>query len=167
MNKLIVLAGVPGSGKSYISILIKDRMRNGHVYVVSSDNLRTQVCGNQQCFDYDYIVWNMYYDLARVYSADEDGIVILDSTAAKRMFRINQIKPLKPLFNEVDLVIFNLDKVTVMRQNIDRQFPVPTEVLERLYDSFEKVNDEDRAFFDNIYEVNNQNLKPIIDDIVK
>lgn len=166
MNKLIVLAGVPGSGKSYISILIKDRMRNGHVYVVSSDNLRAQICGNQQCFDYDYLVWNMYYDMARIYSTDEQGIVILDSTAAKRMFRIEQVRPLKRLFSEVDLVVFNLDKVTVMRQNLDRQFPVPSEVLERLYDSFEKVNDEDRAFFDKIYEIKDNNLKPVIDDIV-
>ena len=167
MNKLIVLSGVPGSGKSYISILIKDRMRNGHVYVVSSDNLRTQICGNQQCFDHEKLMWNMYYGMAKVYARDKNGIVILDSTNSKRVYRIGLVKQLKNLFDEVDLVTFKLDKLTVMRQNMEREFPIPSDILEHMFDSFEKVNEEDEEFFDKIYQVDSHDLKPIIDDIVK
>ena len=167
MSKLVVLAGVPGSGKSYISLLIKDRKRNGHVYVVSSDYLRNLIGGSQQCFDYEDLMWKMYYEMAKVYANDKEGIVILDSTNAKRIFRIDKVKTISDLFDEVDLVVFNLSKGTVMRQNIDREFPVPSEVLDYLYDSFEKVNDDDRAFFDKVYEVNNLDYKPIIDEITK
>lgn len=167
MNKLIVMSGVPGSGKSYISLLIKDRKRNGHVYVVSSDKLRAQIAGNQQNFDYEDLMWNMYYEMAKVFALDKDGIVILDSTNSLREYRIGKVKPLSDMFDEVDLVVFKFDKTTVMRQNLDREFPIPSDILEKLYDEFEDVNEEDEEFFDKIYKVDKLDLNPIIDDIVK
>ena len=147
MNKLIVLSGVPGSGKSYISLLIKDRVKAGHVYVVSSDALRKQICGTQQCLDHDDLMWAMYYEMAKAYALDKDGIVILDSTNSRRMYRIDKVKPIKHLFDEVDLVTFELDKLTVMRQNMERDFPIPSDALERLIDEYEHVNEEDKKFF--------------------
>lgn len=167
MNKLIVLSGVPGSGKSYISLLIKDRMKAGHVYVVSSDSLRKQICGTQQCLDHDDLMWAMYYEMAKVYSLDKDGIVILDSTNSRRMYRIDKVKPIKHLFDEVDLVTFELDKLTVMRQNMERDFPIPSDALERLIDEYEHVNEEDKEFFDNIFTIDDSYLNTVIDNIIK
>lgn len=167
MNKLIVLSGVPGSGKSYFSLLLKEKMKNGHLYVVSSDKLRTQIGGSQTNFAHEDLMWEMYYELALVYSLDKDAIVVLDSTNAKRIFRIDQVRPLKDKFDEVDLVIFKLDKVTVMRQNLDRDFPIPSDALERLINEFEDLNDEDKKFYDNIYVVDKHDLSPTIAEIVK
>lgn len=166
MNKLIVLSGVPGSGKSYISILLKERMRDGHIYVVSSDKIRAQIGGNQQNFNNEALTWKMYYQLAHVYANDPDGIVVLDSTNAKRIYRINAVKQLKPLFDEIDLVIFKLDKVTVMRQNLDRDYPIPSSSLEKLIDEFEDINKEDEDFFDKIYKVDKRDLSPIINSLL-
>ena len=39
MNRLIVLSGVPGSGKSYFSASFKAK-KEKHVYIISSDALR-------------------------------------------------------------------------------------------------------------------------------
>ena len=167
MNKLIVLSGVPGSGKSYISLLIKDRMKAGHVYVVSSDSLRKQICGTQQCLDHDNLMWAMYYEMAKAYALDKDGIVILDSTNSRRMYRIDKVKPIKHLFDEVDLVTFELDKLTVMRQNMERDFPIPSDALERLIDEYEHVNEEDKEFFDNIFTIDDSYLNTVIDKIIK
>ena len=167
MNKLIVLSGVPGSGKSYISLLIKDRMKACHVYVVSSDALRKQICGTQLCLDHDDLMWAMYYEMAKVYSLDKDGIVILDSTNSRRMYRIDKVKPIKHLFDEVDLVTFELDKLTVMRQNMERDFPIPSDALERLIDEYEHVNEEDKKFFDNIFTIDDSYLNTVIDNIIK
>ena len=167
MNKLIVLSGVPGSGKSYISLLIKDRMKGGHVYVVSSDSLRKQICGTQQCLDHDDLMWAMYYEIAKAYALDKDGIVILDSTNSRRMYRIDKVKPIKHLFDEVDLVTFELDKLTVMRQNMERDFPIPSDALERLIDEYEHVNEEDKDFFDNIFTIDDSYLNTVIDKIIK
>ena len=167
MNQLIVLSGVPGSGKSYISLLIKDRMKAGHVYVVSSDSLRKQICGTQQCLDHDDLMWAMYYEMAKAYALDKDGIIILDSTNSRRMYRIDKVKPIKHLFDEVDLVTFELDKLTVMRQNMERDFPIPSDALERLIDEYEHVNEEDKEFFDNIFTIDDSYLNTVIDKIIK
>ena len=167
MNKLIVLSGVPGSGKSYISLLIKDRMKAGHVYVVSSDTLRKQICGTQQCLDHDELMWAMYYEIAKAYALDKEGIVILDSTNSRRMYRIDKVKPIKHLFDEVDLVTFELDKLTVMRQNMERDFPIPSDALERLIDEYEHVNEEDKEFFDKIFTIDDSYLNNVIDEIIR
>ena len=166
MNKLIVLSGVPGSGKSYISLLLKEKRKN-HLYIVSSDNLRTQVGGSPQNLDNEELVWKMYYELAKVYSLDKDGIVVLDSTNSNTKFRIDCVKYVSAGFDEVDLVIFKLDRITVMRQNLDREFPIPSDALERLIDQFEDITDKDIEFFNKIYVVDKHDLTPIIDELLK
>ncbi len=166
MNKLIVLSGVPGSGKSYISLLLKER-RKSHLYIVSSDNLRAQIGGSQTNLSNEKLVWDMYYKLAKVYSLDKQGIVVLDSTNAKTEFRVDKVLPLKKSFNEVDLVVFKLDKITVMEQNLDRKYPIPSDALEKLIDNFEDIGDREKEFFDNIYIVDKHDLTPIIEQILK
>lgn len=166
MNKLIVLSGVPGSGKSYISLLLKER-RKSHLYIVSSDNLRAQIGGSQTNLSNEKLVWDMYYKLAKVYSLDKQGIVVLDSTNAKTEFRVDKVLPLKKSFNEVDLVVFKLDKITVMEQNLDRKYPIPSDALEKLIDNFEDIGDREKEFFDNIYIVDKHDLSPIIEQILK
>lgn len=166
MNKLIVLSGVPGSGKSYISLLLKER-RKSHLYIVSSDNLRAQIGGIQTNLSNEKLVWDMYYKLAKVYSLDKQGIVVLDSTNAKTEFRVDKVLPLKKSFNEVDLVVFKLDKITVMEQNLDRKYPIPSDALEKLIDNFEDIGEREKEFFDNIYIVDKHDLTPIIEQILK
>ena len=166
MNKLIVLSGVPGSGKSYISLLLKEKKKS-HLYVVSSDQLRTLVGGSQTNLTNEKLVWQMYYELANVYAMDKKGIVVLDSTNAKTEFRVDNVRQFKDKFDEIDLIIFKLNKVTVMAQNLDRAFPIPNDALERLINEFEDITDKDREFFDNIYVVDKHDLSPIIEKIVK
>ena len=166
MNKLIVLSGVPGSGKSYISLLLKER-RKSHLYIVSSDNLRAQIGGSQTNLSNEKLVWDIYYKLAKVYSLDKQGIVVLDSTNAKTEFRVDKVLPLKKSFNEVDLVVFKLDKITVMEQNLDRKYPIPSDALEKLIDNFEDIGEREKEFFDNIYIVDKHDLTPIIEQILK
>ena len=166
MNKLIVLSGVPGSGKSYISLLLKER-RKSHLYIVSSDNLRAQIGGSQTNLSNEKLVWDMYYKLAKVYSLDKQGIVVLDSTNAKTEFRVDKVLPLKKSFNEVDLVVFKLDKITVMEQNLDRKYPIPSDALEKLIDNFEDIGEREKEFFDNIYIVDKHDLTQIIEQILK
>lgn len=164
MNKLIVMSGVPGSGKSYFSNTLK-RIKGSHVYIVSSDQIRALLSGNQQDLSHDNIVWQMYYSLARAYSKDPDGIVILDSTNPSTKYRIKPVSKLKPYFDEVDLVSFKLDKKTVLNQNLERDWPIPTEVLKNLIEKFEYPNDKDKAFFDNIWLIDSNDISPVINKI--
>lgn len=165
MNKLVVLSGVPGSGKSFLTLAMRQMMQNGHLYIVSSDELRRLIGGSQVNFENDALVWTMYYDLAKVYSYDKNGVVILDSTNVTRDLRIDKVKPIKACFDEVDLVVFNVDGERLIKQNKNRPFPVPDDVLRNFVQIFQQPNNEDKEFFDKVYEVKNNDLTGIISDL--
>lgn len=162
MSKLVVLSGVPGSGKSYFSKFLR-RKKEGHVYIISSDALRDLVTGNQQNLSEDKLMWKMLYDLARVYSADPNGVVVIDATNTSRKYRIDSVKELKTHFDETDLVIFDIPKEVVLEQNLDREFPVPEKVIDDYFEFFELPTDEDYQFFHNVFIARGNNLEEIID----
>lgn len=162
MSKLVVLSGVPGSGKSYFSKMLRKK-KNGHVYIISSDSLRDLVTGNQQNWSEDTLMWKMFYDLARVYAADPKGIVVLDATNRSTKYRIDCVKELKTHFDEADLVLFDVPKEVVLAQNLDRDFPVPEHVIEEYFAEFELPKKEDYEFFKNVFISNGQNVLEIID----
>ena len=161
MNRLIVLSGVPGSGKSYFSdALRKDKEK--HVYIISSDQIRKEMCGNQQDLSQDKLVWKIFYSLVKTYSIDKDGIVILDATHSKKTYRLDNIRPFKPLFDQIDLVCFRLDKELVIEQNRERENPIPPDNLLELLNSFEMPDQEEETFYDHVDIVKNHNIDKII-----
>ena len=162
MSKLVVLSGVPGSGKSYFSKSLRKK-KEGHVYIISSDALRDLVTGNQQNLSEDKLMWKMFYELAKVYSADPHGIVVLDATNMSTQYRIDSVKELKSSFDEADLVIFDIPKEVVLQQNFDREFPVPEKVIDEFFEMFELPQKEDYEFFHNVYISNGTNIAEIID----
>ena len=149
MNHLIVLSGVPGSGKSYFSTRLKMAVKK-HVYIISSDELRLNILGNQQDLSEDVLIWKLFYSLVKTYSLDKDGIVILDATHSKKEYRLNNIAPFKKLYDQIDLVCFRLDKELVLEQNKDRENPIPKESLLKLIDQFEMPDEEERNFYDHL-----------------
>jgi len=164
MNKLIVLSGVPGSGKSYFSNTLK-KVKGSHVYVVSSDSIRTLITGIQTDLSQDELVWAFFYNFAKVFALDKDGIVILDATNYSSEKRINSIRDIKPLFSEVDLVTFNIDQQVVSNQNLQREFPIPPEVLDKFFEIFEKPTKEDEEFFDRILTINDKDIANAVEAI--
>lgn len=161
MAKLIILSGVPGSGKSYFSHVLRDR-KGGHVYIISSDSLRDLVTGNQQDLSQDDLMWKMFYDLARVYARDPEGTVVLDSTNTMAHYRLEAGKALRGLFEQIDLISFHMKPETIYRQNLDREWPIPTEVLANYIETFEQPGDEDYEFFDHVYILDNKDFNEII-----
>ena len=135
MNKLVVLAGVPGSGKSYFSSTIK-KIKTSHVYVVSSDQLRKEIGGAQSNLNNEDLVWKLFLNLAKTYSLDKDGIVILDATHINSELRVDRNKELKSLFDETYLVVWNIDRLVVSNQNLQRDYPIPPEAMNMFFDKF-------------------------------
>lgn len=133
-----------------------------HVYIISSDALRLSILGNQQDWSEDELVWKIYYDLIRVYSMDKNGTVILDATHSKKVYRLDNIKPYKYLYDQVDLVCFRLDKELVLEQNKDRENPIPKESLLKLIEQFEMPDDEEREFYDHIDIIKDHEIAKII-----
>ena len=161
MNHLIVLSGVPGSGKSYFSASLKAAVKK-HVYIISSDELRFNILGNQQDLSEDELVWRIYYALVEAYSVDKNGIVILDATHSKKIYRLDNIQPFKHLYDQIDLVCFRLDKELVLEQNKDRENPIPRENLLKLIDQFEMPDEDEYSFYDHIDIIKDHETSKII-----
>ena len=162
MNKLIILSGVPGSGKSYFSNTIK-KIKNAHVYIISSDELRKLICGNQSSMECEDLMWKMFIELAKVYALDENGVVILDATHVSSELRVNRLKQLKDLFDKSYLVMWNIDPHVVSNQNLQREYPIPPEALDYFISVFEKPTELDKQFFDKIIVINNSDIAPAIE----
>ena len=105
----------------------------------------------------------MFYELPKTYSEDKEGIVILDSTNTLRKFRIDKNEEFKQYFEEIDLVYFDIEKDVLLKQNLEREFPIPSDVLIKYYDTFERPNEEDENFFDNVKVKPHNNPVPAID----
>ena len=161
MNYLVVLSGVPGSGKSYFSSALREN-KERHVYVISSDQIRKDITGDQRDLSQDELVWKIFYSLVKTYSDDQDGIVVLDATNAKKEYRLDNIKPFRDLYDNIDLVCFQIDKQLVLKQNKEREFPIPEDALLRLIDAFEVPDEEEKAFFDHIDFIVDHNIDKII-----
>ena len=161
MNRLIVLSGVPGSGKSYFSAKIKDALKK-HVYIVSSDQLRYNILGNQRDLSEDPLIWEIYYALVKAYSLDKEGTVVLDATHSKKVYRVDNIKPFKDLYDQIDLVCFRLDKELVIEQNKDRENPIPRDALLKLIDQFEMPDEEEYEFYDHLDIIKDHEIDKII-----
>lgn len=164
MSKLIVLSGVPGSGKSYFCKTIK-KIKESHVYVVSSDELRREITGRQSNLNEDELMWKIFFSLAKTYSLDKEGVVVLDATHVSKKMRVDRNKKLKHLFEEVDLVMWNIDKQVVANQNLQREYPIAPDVLERFYQILELPTEEDEKFFDKIIMVTSNDIAPVIQEL--
>ena len=162
MNKLVLLSGVPGSGKSYFSKTIK-KIKNKHVYVISSDDLRLLICGNQSSLECEDLMWKMFVELAKVYALDKEGVVILDATHVSSDLRVNRAKQLKDLFDETILVMWNINKATVYNQNFQREHPIPPEALAKFIQIFELPTEKDKEVFDKIVVLDNNDITPAIE----
>ena len=162
MNKLVILSGVPGSGKSYFSKTIK-KIKNAHVYVVSSDDLRALIGGSQSNLTNDKLMWKIFYGLAKVYAEDPDGVVVLDATNVTSHLRVDYNRELAKSFNEVDLVMWNIPRSIVSNQNLQREYPIPPEALDHFLEIFEMPTEKDKAFFDKIVVIENSDIVPAIE----
>ena len=166
MAKLVVMCGVPGSGKSHFSRAIEAKM-GCHVYVVASDKIRELILGTPQKFTEEELVWDLFYKLAKVFSADKNGIVILDATYLTVYHRTVSTQVLKDLFDYKCLVAFELDKDLVYLQNLNRKWPVPDEPFFHMVNKYEHPGEEDKKFYDDIFFVYDHNIDGLIDEIIK
>ena len=165
MKKLIVLSGVPGSGKSYFSKSIKE-IKGQHVYIISSDLIRKEMLGNQRNLSKEETVWDIFYNLPKIYAYDSDAFVILDATHIKADLRKKVYQDLNKYFDEVLLVSFAINNEQARIQNKEREYPVPDYVLDSFISEFELPDEEEYRLFNKIYIINNIEIDKVINEII-
>ena len=125
------------------------------------------VLGSPQNFTNEKLCWTMFYELAKTYALDKDGIVVLDATQLTVQYRTESTKDLKDLFDERILLVFEINKELVYHQNQHRKYPVPIDALERMINEYEEPGEKDKEYFTDIYYVRNHDIIPIIKTILK
>ena len=131
MSKLILMIGIPGSGKSTWS----SRYEQEHpgVSVVSSDGIRYELTGTEEC---DPAMNGKIFAVvrSRVSSRILLGDVIVDATNVHvRDWR--QYIELCPGGTDCRAVLFDVGPDEAMRRQEGRERKVPREVLERMWGS--------------------------------
>lgn len=132
MSKLIVLVGLPGSGKSYVA---KNEFSNCKVF--SSDAYRLLVCGDESCQDRNQEVFTqLYKDLRIALQNGEDCVFDATNVTRKDRARIfNQIRGI----NNIEVVAYVMrTPVTVcLDRDSQRTRKVGFEVIDKFVRRFE------------------------------
>ncbi|QSF43440.1 AAA family ATPase [Paenibacillus tianjinensis] len=91
MAKLIMLAGLPGSGKG---LYAEGLSVNENAKILSSDNIRVELCGNEDCQDKNTEVFELLYKRAKEHLNNNKNVVI-DATNISSKRRIHNVGEFK------------------------------------------------------------------------
>lgn len=131
-NVLIVLGGLPASGKStYAEMLVE----SGVFCAVSTDGIRGELYGDENIQGDGKTVFAIAH--ARIEDLGKDGNnVVFDATNIDRKTRINLVKKMRPHFDIIICKWFSTPLLTCKLRNAKRERQVPEEVLDRMYERF-------------------------------
>jgi len=143
MNKLIILAGLPGTGKSYYE---RNFIKEKHI-TISSDETRIKMTGSYDKMLKDMnIVYNkMIEDANNIFASSNDNLVVFDSTfldANRRLYFLDRIKNV----DYIELVMLHVSLKTVLERNHKRIRSkwVPEDVIMEMSNRY-KAPDSDEA----------------------
>lgn len=159
MNKLIMLIGLPASGKSTWSSKYLECHENTEL--VSSDFIREEVFGDVNDQKHNGEVFNIVHK--RVVSAIKDGKdVILDATNLSRKRRIGFLKSIPDCLAEA--IVFAIPFELCCERNAARERVVPQSAMERMYRSFQPPHYAEG--FDDIKYITSDSKKVSLEDIL-
>ncbi len=153
MRKLILMSGLPSSGRtSYINTIKDDR-----TFVVETKALRKDLTGNYDDVSADKIIIDKACDLCieKLKSGDFDTVVI-DSSTLKNQRRIQIYHRMNKFVDEAHLVIVDCDPAICINRDREkniylqrgsvfileayRKFEEPNESVKTIYDSIDRID---------------------------
>lgn len=128
MSRIIVLCGLPASGKSHYAA----RFGGGQIVKLSSDEIREKVFGDVSSQKYNgYVFSIMRMTAEKVLSAGCD--VLIDSTNILARYRKPWIDIGRRLGVPVVCIFINPDLKECLRRNSQRERRVPDDIIEKMY----------------------------------
>jgi len=147
MNKLIILSGIPGSGKTTYAFGVKNVLPK--VKVISSDEIRREITGDTTDGTKETLVWEEFEKQIKLASNDND-IVIADSTALTNVLRMKWYNVFRSFFNKIELVYLDMPFSVCWERNIARERKVPLNPMAVMFKLLEAPNEEVNNSFDSI-----------------
>lgn len=132
MQKLFMLIGLPGSGKSTIA---KDLSLEENAVIFSSDDLRKELYGDEACQEDSANVFEILHK--RIYEAIESGNnIIYDATNISSKRRKAFLQTLNKYFIDKIAVFIATPYDECLRRNLIRNRVVPEYAIKRMYMNF-------------------------------
>ncbi len=146
-KKLIVLSGIPGSGKS--TYAANYASKNPETFIVASDAIRHELFGRVDDFSQEEIVWAKFENLVRE-KAKTHKTIIADSSATTNVRRLRWAQIFRDLFDKIELVYFDIPFDVCLERNEKRHLTIPYSDMVVMRDSFEKPSLEVTLAYDEI-----------------
>ena len=159
MKKLIILAGLPGSGKS---TYIKENFNKEDCYHFDSDETRREMFHSYLIFPKDmYDIYNHMIDNANkkydelIKEGKDDFTFIMDSTFLDNKRRMHYVNHLRK-FDYYELIMFISDDINFNLRNNKKRIKdkwVPEDVIFKMVDQYEEPNEEVLKTFNKIVKI--------------
>ena len=148
-NVLIVMCGLPASGKSTYSEWLAS---NAHFYRVCPDLIRKDLYGDENIQGDGKKVFSIaHYQMKELGSVGEN--VVFDATNINAKRRKELVKEMRPYFDVIICKWFHTPYDVCYARNQARNRQVPTEVLYRMFMNFEEPSKDEG--FDIVEEIKN------------
>lgn len=143
-NRLVILSGLPGSGKSTYSQNYKALYgTNGiKVNIVSSDEIRMELFGKYDSFENEKLVWETLHNRIAELSNEDNSVTILDATTLTNKQRYSYALKYKDLYKQISLVVLITPLEQCLTQNKMRPKNkwVPENIILNMNNKFEGIN---------------------------
>ena len=148
-NVLIVMCGLPASGKSTYSQWLEE---SGVFQRVCPDLIRKAFYGEENIQgDGKRVFETAYHDIKEYACLGEN--VVFDATNINRKRRKELVKEMRPYFDVIICKWFATPLETCLYRNALRERQVPKEVIERMWNTFDKPSMSEG--FDLVEEIKN------------
>ena len=131
-NVLIVMCGLPASGKStYTQWLVG----SGVFYQVCPDLIRKELYGDENIQGDGKKVFSIAHSQIKSFGESGENVVF-DATNIDRKTRKDLVKKMRPYFDVIICKWFSTPLLTCKLRNAKRARQVPEEVLDSMYERF-------------------------------
>ena len=148
-NVLIVMCGLPASGKSTYSQWLAE---SGIFQRVCPDLIRKELYGDENIQgDGKRVFETAYHDIKEYACLGEN--VVFDATNINAKRRKELVKEMRPYFDVIICKWFSTPLLTCKLRNAKRERQVPYEVIERMWENFQRPTLDEG--FDIVEEIKN------------
>ena len=150
MNKLTLLIGIPGSGKTTYA----NKNKKENEVILSSDIIRQELFGNESSQENNQLVFDTLYARARQL-LKEGKDVIIDATNINAYYRHQTLKNFEDLNIERVAIVFDTPIQTCIKRDQKRKRTVGKAVIDKMISRYQAPSKDEG--FDNIVIIGRDN----------